>query len=183
MKKKVNFKLIFIIILMSMFNLKSVFAKYDKVFFDFRLKSITGDEINLSDYKGKTVLLVNVASRCGFTKQYANLSNLHREYFDKNLVIIGTPSDSFHQELSNNEEVKEFCLVNYETKFIISEIISVVGENAHPIYSWMTSEYNETPKWNFYKYLFDGEGQLVKSWSSMTKPDSSKITSLIDELI
>ena len=101
----------------------------------------------------------------------------------KNLVIIGTPSNSFHQELSNNEEVKEFCLVNYETKFIISEIISVVGENAHPIYSWMTSEYNETPKWNFYKYLFDGEGQLVKSWSSMTKPDSSKITSLIDELI
>ena len=107
----------------------------------------------------------------------------HREYFKKNLVIIGTPSNSFHQELSNNEEVKEFCLVNYETKFIISEIISVVGEDAHPIYSWMTSEYNETPKWNFYKYLFDGEGQLVKSWSSMTKPDSSKITNLIDELI
>ena len=126
---------------------------------------------------------MNTASRCGFTKQYANLSNLHREYFDKNLVIIGTPSNSFRQELDDEEDVKEFCLVNYDTKFIISEIIDVNGEDAHPIYNWMTSTYNETPKWNFYKYLFDGEGNLVKSWSSMTKPDSSKITDLIDELI
>jgi glutathione peroxidase len=111
------------------------------------------------------------------------LSNLHREYLDKNLVIIGTPSNSFRQELDDEESVKEFCLVNYDTKFIISEIIDVNGEDAHPIYSWMTSTYNETPKWNFYKYLFDGEGNLVQSWTSITKPDSSKITNLIDQLI
>ena len=98
-------------------------------------------------------------------------------------MIIGTPSNSFGQELADEEDVKEFCLVNYDTKFIISEIIDVDGDDAHPIYSWMKSTYNETPKWNFYKYLFDGEGNLVKSWSSMTKPDSSKITNLIDELI
>ena len=163
--------------------LTSIGSIMAKNLYNFSIQDIDGNTVNLDKFKGKPILLVNTASRCGFTKQYANLSNLHREYFKKNLVIIGTPSNSFHQELSNNEEVKEFCLVNYETKFIISEIISVVGENAHPIYSWMTSEYNETPKWNFYKYLFDGEGQFVKSWSSMTKPDSSKITSLIDELI
>ena len=163
--------------------LTSIGSIMAKNLYNFSIQDIDGNTVNLDKFKGKPILLVNTASRCGFTKQYANLSNLHREYFKKNLVIIGTPSNSFYQELSNNEEVKEFCLVNYETKFIISEIISVVGENAHPIYSWMTSEYNETPKWNFYKYLFDGEGQLVKSWSSMTKPDSSKITNLIDELI
>ncbi len=150
---------------------------------NFSIQDIDGNQINLDKFKGKPVLLVNTASRCGFTKQYANLSNLHREYLDKNLIIIGTPSNSFRQELDYEKDVKEFCLVNYDTKFIISEIIDVNGENAHPIYSWMMSAYNETPKWNFYKYLFDGEGNLVKSWSSMTKPDSSKITDLIDELI
>ena len=150
---------------------------------NFSIQDIDGNQINLDKFKGKPVLLVNTASRCGFTKQYANLSNLHREYLDKNLIIIGTHSNSFRQELDDEKEVKEFCLVNYDTKFIISEIIDVNGEDAHPIYSWMMSAYNETPKWNFYKYLFDGEGNLVKSWSSMTKPDSSKITDLIDDLI
>jgi glutathione peroxidase len=150
---------------------------------NFSIQDIDGNQIKLDKFKGKPVLLVNTASRCGFTKQYANLSNLHREYLDKNLVIIGTPSNSFHQELSNEEEVKEFCLINYDTKFIISEIVDVNGEDAHPLYSWMTTEYNETPKWNFYKYLFDGDGNLVESWTSMTKPDSSKITNLIDKLI
>ena len=150
---------------------------------DFTIQDIDGNRVMLDKFKGKPVLLVNTASRCGFTKQYANLSNLHREYLNKNLVIIGTPSNSFHQELSNEEEVKEFCLINYDTKFIISEIVDVNGEDAHPLYSWMSSEYNETPKWNFYKYLFDGDGNLVESWTSMTKPDSSKITNLIDKLI
>ena len=150
---------------------------------NFSIQDIDGNQIKLDKFKGKPVLLVNTASRCGFTKQYANLSNLHREYLDKNLVIIGTPSNCFHQELSNEEEVKEFCLINYDTKFIISEIVDVNGEDAHPLYSWMTSEYIETPKWNFYKYLFDGDGNLVESWTSMTKPDSSKITNLIDKLI
>ena len=150
---------------------------------NFSIQDIDGNQINLDKFKGKPILLVNTASRCGFTKQYANLSNLHREYLDKNLIIIGTPSNSFRQELDDEKDVKELCLANYDTKFIISEIIDVNGEDVHPIYNWMMSAYNETPKWNFYKYLFDGEGNLVKSWSSMTKPDSSKITDLIDNLI
>ncbi len=150
---------------------------------NFSIEDIDGNTINLDRFKGKPILLVNTASRCGYTKQYANLSNLHREYLDKDLVIIGTPSNSFFQELGNEEDVKEFCLVNYQTKFIISEIIDVKGKNAHPMYSWISSEYKKTPKWNFYKYLFDGEGNLVESWPSMVKPDSKKITGLIDKLI
>ena len=149
----------------------------------FTINDIDGNLINLNQFKGKPVLLVNNASRCGFTKQYPNLSNLHQEYFEKSLVIIGTPSNSFRQELNEEKDVKEFCLINYDTKFIISEIIDVKGDTAHPLYKWMTKAYGKTPKWNFFKYLFDGEGNLVESWSSITKPDSSQITAQIDKLI
>ena len=149
----------------------------------FTINDIDGNLINLNQFKGKPVLLVNTASRCGFTKQYANLSNLHREYFKKNLVIIGTPSNSFRQELDEEKDVKEFCLVNYDTKFIISEIIDVKGSAAHPLYKWISETHGKTPKWNFFKYLFDGEGNLVESWSSITKPDSSQITDQIDKII
>ncbi len=151
--------------------------------YNFSITDIDGNEIMLSDFKGKPILLVNTASRCGYTKQYTNLSNLHREYLDKDLIIIGTPSNSFFQELSREEDVKEFCLVNYQTKFIITEIVDVRGAKVHPIYDWISNTYGKTPKWNFYKFLFDGNGNLVESWSSMTKPDSSKITNKIDKLI
>ena len=149
----------------------------------FSINDIDGNIINLNQFKGKPVLLVNTASRCGFTKQYANLSNLHQKYFEKDLIIIGTPSNSFYQELNEEKDVKEFCLINYDTKFIVSEIIDVNGDTAHPLYKWMTETYGKIPKWNFFKYLFDGEGNLVESWSSITKPDSSSITNQIDKII
>ena len=152
-------------------------------FYNFSINDIDGNTIDLKQFEGRPVLLVNTASRCGFTKQYSNLSNLHQMYLDKNLVIISTPSNSFRQELSSEEEVKEFCLINYQTKFILTEIIDVKGANAHPLYKWISDDYGKTPKWNFNKFLFDGQGQLVENWSSMIKPDSSKITSIIDQLI
>ena len=123
MKKKVNFKLIFFIILISMFNLKSLFANYDKVFFDFKLKSISGDEINLSDYKGKTVLLVNVASRCGCTKQYDDLQKIWDNYKNKGLVVIGIPSNNFKQEPASNKEIKEFCETNFSINLLRIKLI------------------------------------------------------------
>ena len=113
--------------------------------YNFSINDIDGNVINFNEFQGKPILLVNTASRCGFTKQYANLSNLHREYFDKNLIIISTPSNSFKQELSEEEDVKEFCLVNYQTKFILTEIIDVKGDNAHPLYQWIASDYGKTP--------------------------------------
>ena len=151
--------------------------------YSFSINDIDGNVINFQEFQGKPILLVNTASRCGFTKQYANLSNLHQAYLDKNLIIISTPSNSFRQELSEEEDVKEFCLVNYQTKFILTEIIDVKGDNAHPLYKWIVNDYGKTPKWNFYKYLFDGQGNLVESWSSMTKPDSMKIKAEINQLL
>ena len=108
-----------------MFNLKSVFAKYDKVFFDFRLMSISGDEINLSDYKGKTILLVNVASRCGFTKQYDDLQKIWDTYKNKDFVVIGVPSNQFgSQEPGTNQEIKEF-----ETSIFTGKYFTPLVEN------------------------------------------------------
>ena len=173
-------KILLITLSILLANIGSIMAQN---LHNFSIEDIDGNTVDLDKFKGKPILLVNTASRCGYTKQYANLSNLHREYLDKNLVIIGTPSNSFFQELGNEEAVKEFCLINYDTKFIITEIVNVNGNDAHPIYKWIKSTYNKTPKWNFYKYLFDGDGNLVESWSSMTKPDSSKITNSIEKLI
>ena len=167
-----------------MFNLKNTLLANDTVnLYDFSFEDIDGNQVNLEKFSGKPILIVNTASRCGFTPQYEDLQNLFINYRKSDLTIIATTSNSFNQEYSDNEDIKKICLVNYGVGFVTSSPMNVKGSDAHPIFSWIDEEYNETPKWNFYKYLFDGEGNLVKSWSSMTKPDSSKITDLIDQLI
>ena len=158
-------------------------AKSNVVLYDFSFIDIDGNQVNLEKFKGKPLLIVNTASRCGFTSQYEDLQNLFLEYKNTDLTIIATTSNSFNQEYESSEDIKKICLVNYGVGFVTSSPMDVKGSSAHPIYAWIEKEYNEKPKWNFYKYLFDRNGQLVKSWSSMTKPDSSKITSLIDRLI
>ena len=186
MKKKVNFKLLIIIVLISMFNLKSVFAKYDKVFFDFKLKSISGDEINLSDYKGKTVLFVNVASRCGFTKQYDDLQKIWDTYKNKDFVVIGMPSNQFgSQEPGTNEEIKEFCEVNFNITFPVSTITSVKGSNAHEIYKWAEKNHGKSaiPKWNFHKILINKKGKIIDTFASFTNPLSKKVTKKIENFL
>ena len=153
--------------------------------YNFSINDIDGNVINFNEFQGKPILLVNTASRCGFTKQYANLSNLHREYFDKNLIIISTPSNSFKQELSEEEDVKEFCLVNYQTKFILTEIIDVKGDNAHEIFKWAKKNYGKSavPKWNFYKILINKEGKIEDTFASFTKPMSNKLIKKIEGLL
>jgi len=150
--------------------------------YDFSLINIDGNLVNLEDFRGKPLLIVNTASKCGFTSQYEDLQNLFLKYKDTDLTIIATTSNSFNQEYDTNEEIKKICLVNYSIGFITSSPIEVKGDKAHPIYAWLKEEFNKVPRWNFYKYLFNREGKLIGSWSSITKPNSIRITKKINSI-
>ena len=175
-------KFLLILSFFSIFSCITVAEDYSNIY-NFDLIDIDGKKVNLSQFQGKPILLVNTASRCGFTPQYEGLQNLFIKYRKTDLTIIATTSNSFNQEYSNSEEIKKICLVNYDVGFITSSPIEVKGNDAHPLYSWINQEYNKEPKWNFYKYLFNRDGELIDSWSSMTKPDSKKITKIIENLI
>ena len=177
--KNINLSLFLLFFLLSSNNIMA----NNKSIYDFNFKDIDGNSVNLSSFIGKPLLIVNTASRCGFTPQYENLQNLFTLYRKTDLTIIATTSNSFNQEFQDPEEIKKICLINYNVGFITSSPMNVKGENAHPMYQWINDEYNKSPKWNFYKYLFDRSGSLVESWSSMTKPDSKRITKNIDKLI
>ena len=177
---KIKILLVFLI----MISTKNVLsAKETKDLYDFSFEDIDGKLINLNKFNGKPILIVNTASRCGFTPQYKNLQNLFLEYKDSDLTIIATTSNSFYQEYDEVEDIKKICLVNYGVGFVTSSPMSVKGNDAHPLYAWINDIYGKKPKWNFFKFLFDRNGELVETWSSMTKPDSSKITKEIDNLI
>ena len=151
--------------------------------YDFSFEDIDGNSVDLNKFAGKPILMVNTASRCGFTPQYENLQNLFMQYKNTDLTILAITSNSFNQEYSSNEDIKKICLVNYDIGFITSSPLSVKGDDAHGIFSWLVKEYGKSPKWNFYKYLFDRNGKLNSSWSSMTKPDNAKILSKINNLL
>ena len=162
---------------------KSSMAQNISSIYDFSFKDIDDKLVNLNNFKGKPLLLVNTASRCGFTPQYKDLQNLFLEYRNTDLTIIAVTSNSFNQEYSTTEEIKTICLVNYDVGFLISSPLNVRGDESHEIYTWIREEYNQVPKWNFFKYLFNREGKLDNSWSSMTKPSSSKIKKRINSLL
>ena len=151
-----------------------------KSIYDFNFLDIEGNKVELSTFKGKPLLIVNTASRCGFTPQYEGLQNLFTKYRKTDLTIIATTSNSFNQEFENPDDIKRICLVNYNVGFITSSPIEVKGNNIHPMYKWIKKNYNESPKWNFYKYLFNRSGKLEDSWSSIITPDSKKIIKKID---
>ena len=160
-------------------------ADYEKIFFDFKINSITGDVIDLKDFKGKPVLIVNTASYCGFTKQYDDMQELWDKYRDKGLIVLGIPSNSFNQEKKNNNDVKEFCEVNFNINFPLTEITDVKGDNAHEIYKWAKANYGKSavPKWNFYKILVNKEGKIEETYASLTRPTSNKILKKIESLL
>ena len=148
------------------------------------IKDIDGNLIELSSFKGKYILFVNVASNCGFTKQYADLQALYQGYMS-DLVIIGLPCNQFGaQEPAREEEIKQFCTKNFGVSFILTEKIDVKGNNISPLYVWLTDKkyngvLNSSVKWNFQKYLVDRDGELINYFYSTTNPLSNKITSLI----
>lgn len=149
--------------------------------YDIKINSLQGKAIDLSAYKHKSILFVNVASKCGFTPQYKDLEELHKTYKD-NLMVIGVPCNQFgKQEPGNSNEIEEFCQVNYGVSFLITEKIDVKGANQHPLYAWLTDKSlngkkSSSVKWNFQKYMVDQEGELIDYYFSLTKPLSSKIT-------
>ena len=163
----------------------SVAANYDKIFFDFKINSITGEIIDLNDYKDKVVLIVNTASYCGFTNQYEELQELWDNYKSKGLVVLGVPSNSFNQEKKNNDEVKEFCEVNFNINFPLTTITEVKGDNAHEIFKWAKKNYGKSavPKWNFHKILINKEGKIEDTFASFTKPMSGKLIKRIEAIL
>ena len=169
-----------------MFFFKSnVNANYDKIFYDFKIESITGETINFNEYKNKVILIVNTASYCGFTKQYTDLQELWDKYKSRGLIVLGVPSNSFNQEKNNNSEIKEFCKVNFNINFPLSTITEVKGDKAHDLFKWAKNNHGKSaiPKWNFHKILINKEGKVEDTFTSFTNPMSKKIVSKIENIL
>ncbi|MCK9168586.1 MAG: glutathione peroxidase [Bacteroidales bacterium] len=164
----------------------AITASSQSSFYDFTVKTITGEPFPLNQLKGKKVMVVNTASKCGLTPQYEGLEALYKKYQDKNFVIIGFPANNFmHQEPGTNEEIAEFCSINYGVTFPMMEKISVKGDDMHPLYQWLTEKTqngveDSQIKWNFQKYLIDEKGQLVKVVAPQKKPDSDEVLSWLN---
>ena len=177
--------IIFGLTIIMIFFKTSSHAKYEKIFYDFKINSISGDIIDLSEFKGKPVLIVNTASYCGFTKQYEDMQKLWENYRERGLVVLGIPSNSFNQEKNNNSEVKEFCEVNFEINFPLTTITEVKGSDAHEIFKWAENNFGKSaiPKWNFHKILINKQGNVEETYASFTKPTSNKIVNKIEEIL
>ena len=161
-------------------------AKYEKFFFDLNIKSINGEALNLNQYKGKAVLLVNVASKCGFTKQYSGLQSLYDKYKEKGFVVIGVPSNQFgQQEPGSNNEIKDFCETNFNITFPMTDKVDVKGKNTHELYAWAKENHGNStvPKWNFHKILINKQGKVEETYGSFVKPMSKKLITKIESLI
>ncbi|WP_394354300.1 glutathione peroxidase [Aestuariibaculum sediminum] len=165
----------------SFFAKSNAQAEPKESIYDIKINSLEGDPINLSDFKGQHILFVNVASKCGFTGQYADLQKLYDTYKD-DLMIIGVPCNQFgSQEPGSAGDIQNFCERNYGVTFLMTEKVDVKGASQHPLYQWLTKKekngnIDTSVKWNFQKYLVDGNGRLVDYYLSATKPLSDKIT-------
>ena len=157
--------------------------------YDFTMKTIDGKDTPLSDYKGKVVLIVNVASECGFTPQYKGLEELYRKYKDQGFTILGFPANNFgQQEPGTDAEIKTFCSSKYDVTFDLFSKISVKGDDQHPLYRYLTSDktdpkYAGDVKWNFQKYLIDRNGNIVARFFSKVEPMSDDVTSAVEQAL
>lgn len=153
--------------------------------YEFTLNRIDGSPQELSVYKGKVLLIVNTASKCGFTPQYAGLQALYEKYKDRELVVLGFPANNFlGQEPGTNEEIEQFCSLKYNVTFPMFEKISVKGGNIHPLYAWLTAHPNgASVSWNFNKFLIGRNGQVMAHFGSRTAPDSEELTAMIEKAL
>lgn len=171
------------LLIMTLFSFSSI---AQESIYNITINDINEKPINLSKFKGKYLLFVNVASDCGFTPQYKDLEILHQKH-KKNLVVIGLPCNQFGgQEPGSTKEILEFCSRNYKVNFLLTEKIEVKGKGQHKLYYWLTNKksngkYNSSVKWNFQKYLVSPKGELINHFYSMTSPMSPKITSILEQ--
>ncbi len=150
---------------------------------EFTVKDIDGNDKNLADYKGKAVLIVNVASKCGYTKQYAGLEELYKKYKDQGLVVVGFPANNFKgQEPGSNDEIKSFCTEKFGVTFPMMSKISVKGQDIHPLYKQLTDAKGEVA-WNFNKFLIGKDGKIIERYDSKVKPDDAKLTKAIEAVL
>jgi glutathione peroxidase len=161
----------------------------EKSVLDFTMKSIDGDDVKLDTYSGKVLLLVNVASKCGYTKQYKGLESIYQKYKEQGLVVMGFPANNFFwQEPGSNEEIKTFCTTKYNVTFPMFAKISVKGGKIHPLYKFLTSkqtnpEFGGSISWNFNKFLVDRSGKVVGRFSSKDEPESEKVVRAIEQAL
>jgi len=183
-KKIIMKKLIILSIMVSLFSKSGAQTNPSESIYNIKINSLDGKPIDLSTFKGKYILFVNVASKCGFTGQYEDLQKLYDTHKDK-LMVIGLPCNQFGgQEPGTVKEIQTFCQQNYGVTFLMTEKIDVKGDKQHPLYQWLTQKEkngnsSSTIKWNFQKYLVDGKGHLVDYYYSITNPLSDKITNYL----
>ena len=177
---------LFLLLIMISFLGNKVSANYDKLAYDFKFKDLDGSALNLSEYKGKVVVVINVASQCGFTNQYEDMQNVWEQYQSRGIVMLGVPSNDFgQQEPGSNEDIKKFCEAKFGISFPMTEKVSVKGADAHPFYIWAEKNHGKSavPKWNFHKIIINKEGKIEKTFSSMTNPSSKKFKKVIESLL
>ena len=172
-----------LIIMFGLFNTLS--ANYTQLAYDFQFNGIDGKKIKLSNFENKVIVVVNVASRCGFTNQYDDLQKLWIAYQDKGLIVLGIPTNDFKQEPGTNNDIKEFCKKNFKINFPMSEKTKVIGDDSHPFYKWAKENYgkNAIPKWNFHKIIIGKDGKIVETFASITKPSSKRFINFIEKEI
>ena len=180
-----KFKLLLLIIMISFLG-SSVSANYEKLAYDFRFNDLGGSALSLSEYKGKVIVVINVASQCGFTNQYEDMQKVWQKYQDKGIVMLGVPSNDFgKQEPISNKEIKNFCESKFGISFPMTEKVPVKGPKAHPFYIWARENYGKSaiPKWNFHKIIIDRNGKIVETFSSIVNPSSKKFIKALEKLI
>ena len=171
--------------MISIFSNK-VTANYEKLAYDFKFKDLDGSPLSLSEYKGKIIIAVNVASQCGFTKQYDDMQDIWEKYQSKGIIMLGIPSNDFGgQEPGTSTEIKTFCEAKFGITFPMTEKVVVKGDNAHPFYIWAKKNYGDSavPKWNFHKIIIDRSGKIHDTFSSITNPSSKKFIKVIESIL
>ena len=171
--------------IMSFFS-SSVSGNYDKLAYDFSFNDLDGSLLNLSEYKDKVIIVVNVASQCGFTSQYDDMQKIWERYQKKGVIMLGIPSNDFgNQEPGSNKDIKKFCEAKFGITFPMTEKVFVKGETAHPFYKWAKKNHGKSaiPKWNFHKIIISKSGKIEDTFTSVTNPASKKFITAIERAL